>query len=1018
MLSSYFSSMKLMLITALSLLLVGPLKGQQYFQQKVDTKIEVTLDDKKHYLRGYEEISYTNNSPDTLRYIYMHLWPNAYKHDHTSFAEQQYQQGKTDFYYAKDDERGFIDSLQFSLDDNDVNYFYGDNTPDIGRVDLIKPLLPGQSVKITTPFRVKVPKVFSRLGHTGQAYFISQWFPKPAVYDRKGWHPIPYLDQGEFYSEIGSYDVSITLPQNYIVMGTGNLQDASENEWLDKLSKDPLPADSVKSQRFPKSADELKTIHFHEENVHDFAWFADKRFIVRKDTVIVPGSNETVTAFAAFLPGYQRSWSKGTEYLKETVRFYSQWVGPYPYKTIKAVQGDMKAGGGMEYPTVTVIDKTIGGDMTVIVHEAGHNWFYGMLASNERDHAWMDEGINSFYEQKTVRAISSEKAKKKMNNEKTKGVSVTVDDDFNTFIYEQLANSGEDQAIEQTSANFKELNYGIDVYYKTAAMLRWLEDYMGKEPFEAGMHEYFNTWKFRHPYPDDFKAAMQKHTEKSLDWFFRDILTTDNRIDFAMKTANGLDVTIKNRADMSLPVKLDAYKKDRLLGSVWSAPFSGSIRLRLPDEAAGYDRVIISPLIPDARTPNNRYKKTALFHGRGIGLSLLAGINNKYKERVWVLPALGYNLYDGVSAGLLFHNLTWPENRFKFALAPMYSFRSKTFVGTGALGYTWYPEKAFQEIYFKTELKSFHYDEQDLNIPETIFARYIKLAPSLNFTFKEPLPTSPVTRTLSLKAYFITEDQFEYLPVPGDTTGRAYYATMGNATSYTYGKLSYEHRNERTFNPFSYSAEVEMSKDYAEISLEGNIRIDYHVKKKSLYVRGYFGKYIIINNDPFVIDRYSLNSTYTADNDYLYDETYLGRSEREGFFSKQIAMEEGGFKIATPLLSNPIGQSDNWLAALNLKTDLPLGKLPLRAFLDIGTFADADKLNPSGNKLIYDGGIEFHILDVLHVYFPLVMSQDFKDYTKSFYGNKQFAKSISFGLELNKIDWLKLPSESFKLLGF
>src|SRR5690606_16377118 len=135
----------------------------------------------------------------------------------TPFAEQQYRNGNTDFYYASQDERGFIDSLDFSVNGEKTPYFFNEATPDIGRINLSKPLLPGGSIEITTPFRVQIPRVFSRLGHSGQAYFISQWFPKPAVYDSKGWHPMSYLDLGEFYSEFGSYEVTITIPKNYIV---------------------------------------------------------------------------------------------------------------------------------------------------------------------------------------------------------------------------------------------------------------------------------------------------------------------------------------------------------------------------------------------------------------------------------------------------------------------------------------------------------------------------------------------------------------------------------------------------------------------------------------------------------------------------------------------------------------------------------------------------------------------------------------------------------------------------------
>ena len=1013
--------MKCLFLPAIILISLSS-NAQTYWQQRVDTRIDVTLDDKKHMLRGSEEFTYTNNSPDTLKFLYIHLWPNAYKHDHTPYAEQKYRNGTTEFYYAKESERGFIDSLQFSVNGNDVEYFYGESTPDIGRINLPKPIAPGEQIKISTPFRVKIPKVFSRLGRSGQAYFISQWFPKPAVYDKKGWHPISYLDNGEFYSEIGSYDVNITLPRNYVVMASGNLKNSEENKWLDSLASAPLPKDTMYKTVKPKSSDEFKTLQYHEDNIHDFAWFADKRWVVRKDTVVSPGSKEVITTYSAFLPGYQKQWLKANEHLKNAVRYYGKWVGPYPYKTIKAVQGDMKAGGGMEYPTVTVIDKDAG-DQTTIIHEAGHNWFYGILASNERDHAWMDEGLNTFYETKTSIALKesdSSKAKKK----KVESGNVTVNLSMNSVLY-QLAASGNDQAIDQTSNNFHEINYGMDVYYKTSAMLQWLEDYMGDEAFEAGMHEYYNTWKHKHPYPEDFRMIMQKHTEKPIEWFFNEALKTDDLVNFSIKDvttqADGLNVVLKNKTDMTLPVSVKAYKGDSVIAAGHALPFDGTTTVKLPKEALEWTRVTISPDIPDGRTPNNEYRRSGLSHRSGIALKPFVGLNMGNRQKIFFSPAIGYNVYDGFEAGLVFHNLTWPESKFKYILAPMYGFRSKSLIGAGSVSYSWYPEQTFKEIYLQTDVKSFSYDESSLNIQEPIFARYLKIAPSLNFVLKPVTALSPVKRTLKLKGYAISEEEFEFPVDPTDTASSPRrMAVKGESTMKYYGLLRYTHRNDRTFNPFGYSVEGQMGEDFAKINLEAWIKINYHAKNKALYVRGYAGKFFTINDAPFAADRYYLNSTFTGLNDYLYDDTYIGRSETDGFAARQVSMREGGMKMPTfrYLSTYGIGRSDNWMASLNLKTDLPLKRLPIRLYLDIATFADATKLNPSENRFLFNGGLELHVLDIVNVYVPLFMSKDYNDYRKTITGKTGILDGVTFSIQMHKINWLRAPQGIFRLFGY
>jgi hypothetical protein len=994
--------------------------GQPYWQQRVDTRLDVKLDDTKHMLRGYEEFLYTNNSKDTLKYIYIHLWPNAYSHDHTPYAEQQYRNGHTDFYYSKAYERGYIDSLQFTVDGSDVEYFSSENTPDIARIDLPRPLPPGKQMKVTTPFRVKIPKVFSRLGHTGTAYYISQWFPKPAVYDKKGWHPISYLDLGEFYSEIGSYDVSVTLPKNYIVMATGNLQDAEEQNWLDSVSTLPLPSDTLFKTVKPRSSAELKTLHFKEENVHDFAWFADKRWIVRKDTVSSPGTGDLVTTYAAFLPSHQKQWSKANEHIKNAIRYYGKWVGPYPYKTAKAVQGDMLAGGGMEYPTVTIIDRNAG-DQTTIIHEVGHNWFQGILATNERDHAWMDEGLNTFYETKTSEVLRSKDTAK--SSKRVGRGNVNINLGMKPILYE-LAAAGLDQSIAQTSENFKEINYGMDVYYKTAYMAKWLEDYMGDESFEAGMHEYYTKWKHKHPYPEDFQAIMQKHTEKPIDWFFSQALKTDDLIDFSVKyvttDAGGVKVLVKNKTDMPLPVSVKAYRGDSVLATGQALPFTGTTTITLPEGASAWSTIRISPDVPDGRTPNNEFRRSGI-HRSGLGLMPFFGTNMSNKQRLYFSPAVGYNVYDGFEAGLVLHNLTWPETKFKYVLAPLYGFRSKELIGAGSIGYFWRPDNLFSEVSVQADLKSFHYDESELNIERPIFARYLKIAPSLNFSLRPISPISSVTRTLTLKGYYIQERQFKFPVDPADTAaipGRI--AMLGEYDTKGYGLVRYRHANSRTFNPFDYTLEGQVGEDFIKLSFEGNIKINYNAKGKSLYVRAFAGKFFTLNDAGFEAERYYLNSTYTGLNDYLYDDTYIGRTETSGFASRQRSIREGGLKMATfsYLSSYGIGRSDNWLGSLNLKTDLPLKKLPIRLFLDMATFANAGKLNPSGNKVLFDGGIEIYLLDMVNIYVPLIMSKDFRDYQKTITGKTSILDGISFSIQLNKINWLKAPSGIFKVMGY
>ncbi|RYD51422.1 MAG: M1 family peptidase [Sphingobacteriales bacterium] len=978
-----------------------------YFQQRVDTKLQVSLNDVTHVLTATTDYTYTNNSPDTLHSVFFNLHPNAYQSDQAAFNYQQVENGKTAFYYSKDNDKGGFRTLSFG-EAGLLRYRDNDSVHNIDQGELLlqTPILPGETRLLHADFTVKIPAVFSRFGHTGQAYFITQWFPKPAVYDREGWHPMPYLDQGEFFDEIGSYDVTITVPENYVVMATGNLQTERESQWLDSLSR--IPLNNVRNPRdtFPRSASMTKTLRFTEANIHDFAWFADKRFIVRKDSLQVAGNDFYTTTWTAFLPSDTGYWKRGNQYLKAALKTYSANLGPYPYRTIKGVEGDMKAGGGMEYPTITVIDKDASSSLkTVLIHEAGHNWFQGILASNERRYPWLDEGMNSFYEWKAVQEYDQMRRDSAIQ----KNIRVSKNDlrksSAETMLYYELARTGDDQALNLSSEDYRNANYGGDVYYKTAAWMRWLEAYMGEEPFRKATQAYYAEWKFKHPQPEDLFAQLRTHSPKNIDWFLNHVFSTTEPVDFSLRTAgrtnDSIRVQIKNRLSFAAPAVVLGLKNDSVIAQAQTAPFSDQTTVSLP--RLDYDQILLSPAVPDVKNSNN---STA----RGIKLGFAGGFRNAYKAQTWLSPAIGYNTYDGVQLGLLLQNIfAVPQSPFRYALAPTYAFRSKSLTGAASAGYFWFPKRGlFQSVGLQADFKSYHYTESGFNVPELIQARYTKLTPELSFIFRNGNPRSPVTNSLSLRAYGIREEGFNYIQSPADSL---YRPTIASTDLY-YGRVRYEHRNERAVNPFSYGAEVHGNGDFVKLILEGNLRINYHKQGQWLDLRGFAGK-LIVPSGTLLPRRYALQASSTGINDYLYDGTYLGRSEQDGISGRQFAMREGGLKIPTPLYANPLGVSDDWLVAANLSTTLPV--LPIRLFFDVATFKDAGQLNPSGSKFLYDGGVSLHLpYDILSVYWPFIMSNDYKDYLQSVHGKSGLSQTLVFQLKLQNINWLRFTSKAIK----
>jgi len=493
----------------------------QYWQQEVDYTINVSLNDADNSLKGFLKLEYLNNSPDTLRFIWFHLWPNAYKNENTAFARQVFKEpeGKKKWKSLKD--KGSIDSLDF-----EVNGVKAKTEMDSSNIDIIKVLLPlplqsHEKITITTPFVEKLPTYISRSGHIDQSYMICQWYPKPAVYDARGWHPIPYLEMGEFYSEYGNFTVSITTPSAYVIGATGTMQNQNElNVYRDLGGKNFL---TTKNKKFiPLDNQPTKTLTYKADNVHDFAWFADKDFIIEYDTMRL-ASGRTIDVFTYHPSNGNSLWDKSVDYVKDAVRHYSAWIGEYPYPVVQAVEGPRNlTSGGMEYPMITLITEPSRDEEVLdgtIAHEVGHNWFYAVLGSNERDHAWMDEGINTYFQFRYEH--------EKYKNNSLFGSAIPDDmrsaptDQFEAAVYLALDKLPMESPIDLPAQKYRsDDEYEKSVYLKAALWMKSIELAVGRDKFDEAMKNYFSEWEFKHPYPEDLEKSLEETIGQNLDGYF------------------------------------------------------------------------------------------------------------------------------------------------------------------------------------------------------------------------------------------------------------------------------------------------------------------------------------------------------------------------------------------------------------------------------------------------------------------------------------------------------------------
>ncbi len=986
------------LLTFYGLLFTGILTAQNYWQQEVNYKIDVRLNDREHMLSAFESFEYINHSPDTLGFIYVHLWPNAYKNGKTALGRQLYADKETELTFGHDSIRGWIDSLDFKINGQPVKWEYDPKHIDICKIHLVIPLKPGERMTVTTPFKVKIPSgAISRLGHIGQSYQITQWYPKPAVYDKNGWNQMPYLNQGEFYSEYGSFDVSITLPENYVVGATGDLQDASELKFLEqkaefaKNNPDAFLTRKKGQAPFPPSSSNWKTIRYTQSKVHDFAWFADKRFGVLKGEVELPHSKRKVTTWAMFTPQNAAVWKDAIEYINDGTYYYSLWNGDYPYNQVTAIDGTISAGGGMEYPNVTVIGNT-GSQMDleiVIVHEVGHNWFYGILGSNERVHGWMDEGLNTLNEMRYVETKypgNTHLSNQVMGLFHLKNLDHHDSGDLG---YRFISIVGEDQPIETHSADFTSLNYGLIMYQKTGLVFHYLKSYLGDEAFNQTMQAYFESWKFKHPQPEDLQEALERACGKKLDWLFHDLVQTTNHIDYKISRIKSRSdtstVILRNKGQVNGPIPITLYHQGEKTTS-WLEP-ADQRRFKLK-YAIKIDSAQIDPgrQIPEMNRMNNNWNKKWLFNKKEpLKLEFLLGDMDPKRSNIFWLPVIAGNAQDKGMFGAAIHNMGIPFKQYQFLLAPLYSVRKKGVSGIGEFSFTRLPKKYLKLLRSGISVKSFLNDDQGSRNNS-----YSVLSPYIYLKLGSRKKASPFSNVVVYQ-YVYRNDQIENHTVQQEGSILKYIHSF-DKPDFTY-KL--ELRTDYMFNTQNTN---EMSR------LMGDLTLRYkYLRKKSRWMElrffsgGFLTRKLTPVSDNQLAEPYNrvelngytiaLNGTSGA-SDIFAEDYFFSRTNRN-FGANQRAENMGNFKA-----NGTFGSTTKWLFATNYYMELPAVPKLFGIFADYGIFHNGIK-----PEQVFNTGLGVRLGPVCGFYFPVLMSQNLES---SF--SKKYYEKIRFSLKMNIVN--------------
>ena len=600
------------------------LPGSAYWQQQTDYSIQARLDPDAGTVSATMQVVYHNNSPDTLEYMWLNLSQNLFNTN--SIGTRTRTPGSVMKMLEDDFDGGFIipsirtagitggQELEMSVYDT------------LGRLDLPNPIYSGETFVFEMEFSFKIPPHLRRMGseevEQGTVYEIAQWFPQMCKYDDvHGWNTLPYLGSGEFYTDFGNYDVSITVPREYLVAGSGSL--VNGNEVLTQTQRDRLgvamgsdepvwilePEEVGSNENRPGVASEF-TWRFHVDNARTFAWAASDAFIWDACKADVPqrdGTSRTVLCQSLY-PKEAKVWLNTDEdggssrVIKHSIEFYSDFLFPYPYPVMSNINGPE---GGMEYPGIVFCGgrTNSNGMFGVTDHEIGHNWFPMVVNSDERRYMWQDEGFNTFINMYSKANWRGE------DIDVTRAAQQTM----------QMAGAEQNQPIMTAPDRMWPRWTGRLNYRKTGYGLYLLREYiLGPERFDMAFMGYANRWMFKHPQPADFFRSMEDGAGMDLNWFWREWFLEPYSLDQAIASVKSVDdgaiVVLDNLGEMVMPIRMkveyadDSSEVIDLPIEIWHQ--TNRWRAGIDTGGRTIRSIVLDPdeILPDTDRSNNRWK--------------------------------------------------------------------------------------------------------------------------------------------------------------------------------------------------------------------------------------------------------------------------------------------------------------------------------------------------------------------------------------------------------------------------
>lgn len=876
--------------------------------------IQAKLHAKKRILDIDQELIYINESEDTLNNIYLNDWANSFSSKNSPLAARFSEEFVRKFHFAKDYERGstIIQQLK-EKNGSGLSWERIEGHPDIIKVNLKSSLLPGESLPLHLKYQIKIPhEKFTRYGYNSNEFKLRYWAIVPAVYGNNGWEYYSNKNLNDQFVPLINTHLEVEYPKELAVISPLELEniqlkDSSRQAKLSGKNISDLKLYLLKENNFSKvEANDIEVI----TNIED-------------DDI-----NPQIRAL----------------HIDRIIQYLEKKLGPYPLKTLMVTEEDYLANpiyglnqlpsfirpfpDGFQYDiksfktiTKTYLDNT--------------------LLFNPRKEAWVKDAILIYL---MMDYVDTYYPKIKLLGSLSDVIGIrwfhAADLEFNDrypYFSLNMARLNLDQPLNVSQDSLVKFNKNIANPYKAGVGFNYINDFLGNtQPLLQSLKEFYNQYKLDKDVEiSDFERILKSNSSKNIDWFFKDYVNTNSRIDFTIKKVeksdDSLTITIKNKEPNNMPVALYGLNNKQIVSKYWVENIDSLPTITIPRDSINRLALNYEGIIPEYNQRNNYKKVTKLFN-KPIQFRLLEDIEDPKYNQLFLIPEFDYNLYDGVIIGPKLYNSTILRRNFNFKIAPKIGLRSKALIGSIAVSNTHqYQNQELNQVTYGVAANRYSYAEN---------LYYHKVTPFFNIFFRNPYLRSNERQAIGIRSVNVFRDRAITNPV--------------DEPDYSVVDIQYNYSNQNFRDYFTSTIDYQVAKKFSKVSLTAKWR-KLFLNNRQIELRGFAGFFLFndskSNYFDFALDRPT---------DYLFDYNYYGRSEASGLFSQQYIEAEGGFKSKLhPAFAN------QFIATLN-------GSFTLwnwiHAYGDVGALKNEDE----NAEFLYDSGIRVNLVqDYFELFFPV-----------------------------------------------